>query len=219
MLIESGLSTYRALIAITIVVLGKWFYRKLARRRAIGVALALCVALSPCAYFGVGLQLTFAALCGLWVGSRLAEANVATLSFSKCRTLIVLCFTAWVYTSVLVLFHFGHVVPLAPLYNLFLTPVFSSVVIVGGLLGIVLSALSFPGSGLLLEVVVSLTELILGLLSRYTLWGERSWAGALYFAPSEQNAIALGFLLVCLFLWVLADGTRHRSDADSTNRY
>jgi hypothetical protein len=105
------------------------------------------------------------------------------------------------------------------LYNLFLTPVFSSVVIVGGLLGIVLSALSFPGSGLLLEVVVSLTELILGLLSRYTLWGERSWAGALYFAPSEQNAIALGFLLVCLFLWVLADGTRHRSDADSTNRY
>lgn len=94
--IGSEMSALRALVAAACVCSTKIFECSGRYAQRWGVALLIVELLSPWALFDVGVQLTFAALAGIGVGSRLGQGSAA-------KNFLWVTLSAWLFTSAVML--------------------------------------------------------------------------------------------------------------------
>lgn len=136
-------SAVRAWIMTAVVALALSAGRRADPLAGLGAALAVSVATDPTAAFDVGLQLSVAAVGGLLLFSRWAEAWVtvsAPPAFRAVAGPLALTLTAQVATTPVSATTFGVVSLIAPVANLLVGPIVT-VVLFAGLLGVSLSGI------------------------------------------------------------------------------
>jgi len=143
LIIDSGNSSSRALIALILFVLAHVFERGSSMLNSIGAALVLICILVPGACFELGVQYTFAALLGL---------NLAIEKTSQKNNWLFLTLPVYasLTTSLITLIYFSQFSLIAFVANILVAPLAAFVVCKGGLIALVLYYLSGqPGVWLL----------------------------------------------------------------------
>ena len=186
-----SVSATRAFIMVSIMALAMLFGRRAISVRNIALACLLILVLSPFALIGPGFQMSFAAtLClvafaSYWLGRSTLNAGNVTISrwllLNAKRYflgLIITSFLAGISTGLFAAFHFHRIAPLGLVANLTGVPVFATLVMPFGFLGLVLmpfgyEALPFKVMGLGIDIIVQVADQI----STYT--GAYAATGAL----------------------------------------
>ena len=168
----SALSTLRALLFVFVFSLGELLCRKHDRFQTLLISFLLISIIWPGSYFEAGFQLTFSALFGIFLVLELTEKKVFGPKiinyFIKC---FLFSFAAWFFTAPLNYLWFDSFVPLAPLINTLITPIFSLVCIAGGGLVLLYAFFELPFWQEILGMELYLISIILDLLESASMSG------------------------------------------------
>ncbi len=160
--------TVRAALALLFVIVSIRLERGGGMGGAISVSLLILSIIWPGAIFDPGVELTYAALIGLFIGSSKSDTNL--MRYIKSCTCACLC------TSIVVLFWFGSFSFLTLPMNLILAPILSIIGCQGGFLSLSSYALGIDNQGYLLQGVSYLLMIgvrFVGVASGTGLWLER----------------------------------------------
>lgn len=166
--IGAEMSATRALIAATCLCLESLLEGAKRFAQRWGVALLTIQLLWPWALFEIGVQLTFAALAGIGIGSVIA-------GHGKIRSLLLIQLSVWALTSTIVSAWSGIFSWSGLLLNITVAPLWSAFNCTVGLLALLASCGHLWGSSLLLEGVMRLNEALVGILLNLS----DSWAGGI----------------------------------------
>ncbi|MEP3525421.1 MAG: ComEC/Rec2 family competence protein [Hyphomicrobiales bacterium] len=173
-----SVSATRAFIMVSIMALAMLFGRRAISVRNIALACLLILLLSPFALIGPGFQMSFAAtLClvafaSYWLGrSTLNAGNITIPSWLLLNAkryflgLIITSLLAGISTGLFAAFHFHRIAPLGLVANLIGVPIFASLVMPFGFMGLALmpfgyEALPFKVMGLGIDIIVQVADQI-----------------------------------------------------------
>jgi ComEC/Rec2-related protein len=189
--VGAEMSALRALIAAACV--GAAFVWEHASRfsQRLGVALLLLELMSPWAFFDLGVQLTFAALTGIGIGTVLGGS-------SSWKTYCWIAVSTWSFTSG-VLHLWGASLSLTGvLFNICLASVWSVINCVGGTVGFVLLLLGGDSASAILDAVVLINEWIAAVV----VWASED-VGLKSYKPEGigvRLGVGIAWMVLCGFL-------------------
>jgi competence protein ComEC len=144
-------SVMRAILGLTIAIVLQITERSKSFLNSILVSLFLILLIWPLCFLEPGVQLTFAALLGIWCGS---SRSVKFVNYIK------ICWSVWLCTSIVCILRFGEISLLGPLCNFALAPLSSIVSCNLGVVALVVNYLALDPNAYLLMLVVYLLSMI-----------------------------------------------------------
>jgi ComEC/Rec2-related protein len=194
-------STVRALIAAACVAVQVLDEHAPRFSQRCFVALFLLMLISPWCFFDLGVQLTFAALAGIGLGSRLSTSRRGL------QSLWWVSVSVWLLTSVVGVVWTGRLSLVAVVFNLVLAAPWSALDCTFGLLAVAVCTIGLDSNGYLLQAVVLINQKALEFVS---------WGAAVPHATVEFESVplrcAVAAILMCL-LALLACRAMRRSGA------
>lgn len=184
-LIGFEMSALRALIAASCVCAGLLLDRRGHFAQRWWIALLLMHILYPWALYELGVVLTFAALAGIGIGSRLGEGRVV-------KTWLSVHLVVWIFTSCVLIVWVGEFSVAGVLLNLFVPAPWSIVNCTVGALSLFGTFLGVPGSASILRVVTDLNEVVAHAL----LW-VRGVVGGVVVVEGYLRGLFASLLVVC----------------------
>jgi len=205
---------FRAAFLLTVVVIGTILGRKCFSLRNYFLAATIVLFIWPGAFLEAGFQLTFAAVAGLLIASRIIEHWQPTSWFGSVVGATLLYSTmAWLATSPIVLFWFHQFVPLSALINLVVVPPFSFLSIAAGAVGTIAAYFDSYVIEMLLRAILSLNEFIIQCLRWIRELSQSIGLGVV--VVSDTNAKSWGYTVIALnallVLWVLKLGAEPKA--------
>jgi len=192
-------STIRALIAAACVAVQVLDEHAPRYSQRCFVALLLLMLISPWCFFDLGVQLTFAALAGIGLGSRLSPTRRGL------RSLWWVSVSVWLLTSVVGVISTGRLSLMAVIFNLLLAAPWSALDCTFGLLAVAVCTIGLDSNGYLLQAVVWINQKALEFVS----WGAAVPHATVEFeSPLLRCTVAA--ILICLLL-LLAHRALRRS--------
>jgi ComEC/Rec2-related protein len=189
--IGAEMSAVRALIAAACLAAQVLGERSTSFAQRWGVALLGMQLIWPWCIFDIGVILTFAALLGIGIGSRLGAS-------SRRATFLWVNLTVWICTSLVVVVWRGNLSLLGLALNLLVAAPWSIVNCTVGLASLALMTLQIPGSAIPLSLVAWFNQ---GLAEVILYLGEGSMGGWQLGIAARCSVAALFGFLVCLGLW------------------
>jgi ComEC/Rec2-related protein len=159
-----ALTTIRALFVVLVFAIGEMLGRKGRALNTLCLAVLIVLFIWPGCFFELGFQLTFSALLGLhavYCILRLKKSKRHTLGKKVIHFFISTFFYsagAWLYTSPILLLWFNSIVPLAPVINTVVTPIFCLLCICLGGISVIALYLSLPGSHFLMSTTLRVVD-------------------------------------------------------------
>lgn len=174
----SANSCLRALIALWLLILSRIYERNSSFLNIIFTTALLLNIIVPGAFLDTGVQLTFAALIGIYLGNR---------SDNKFKNYVQITFWAGICTSAVVWIIFDRLYPLSLVYNFIFAPCLSILLTQFGITGIILNLSGFNIGKLLIE---------------FLLWCASYTINIIYFISDNLTfeAGALTGILFCLLI-------------------
>lgn len=190
-IIEADAPSFRALIAVLLVIAGRWLERGSSLYNLVLASLLIVSVIWPCSFEEPSTQLTFAALFGIALGTSGGRS-----AFGK---FIKSSFYASLLTTPVVLFWFGQLSLIGFLLNPILAPPIAAFSCYGGLVGIAMNTIGIDGSGLLLQIVA----MLLHQASELVFWLSKI-PGSWWIVEEEQRlgVQALLFTVIAVLCWL-----------------
>ena len=179
------MSALRALIAASCVCAGLLLDRRGHFAQRWWIALLLMHIFYPWALYELGVVLTFAALAGIGIGSRLGEGRVL-------KTWLLVHSVVWIFTSCVLIVWVGEFSVAGILLNLFVPAPWSIVNCTVGALSLFGMFLGVPGSASILRIVTDLNEVV-----AYALLWVRGVFGGVVVVEGYLRGVFASLLVVC----------------------
>lgn len=199
-----ALTTLRALLILGIFVLAEILGRRRFFTRNILLAFIAMNFVWPGAFFGLGAQLTFAALVGLGFAipycRSIDSLDKAPWLYRFLVKTLVLSFGAWLATAPIIILWFNHLVPSSALFNTIMIPLFTLSCLCIGNLAIFCLAVSIPGASYLLELALGSTSYLLDLIFEINSIAGAWGIGFVELGASEKQPILI-FLILSLVMF------------------
>lgn len=181
-LVRGGIPSIRALCALAVFGGSQILCRRSDAYRALAATYCMCALLSPGGVFEMGFELTFAALCGLYLGTYSMRVLGARVSFiQKCGlrmsvrvknvmtticSTILLCIGAWIFTTPVLVMWTAEIVPCSVVVNILLVSIYGLFVVLGGSVAVVLLYLDAPISENIFRVLLWGVDLLITFVLR-----------------------------------------------------
>jgi competence protein ComEC len=215
-LVGHDVTTARALVVIVIYGLAKLLGRVGSDLRTFLLSALAVVLLWPGCFFEIGFHLTFAALWGLMLASRLLSPLREGLLTQWVVKPLMQSVGASLCTAPVLLCWFNTLVPLSPLINLIAGPYFTAVCILGGGATLAALVLDLPFSAELLGLNCELTEWFLEALERGNGALVAIGLGMKTFAPLAAWSLAAVITGIVFMLSLRAWGSLPQNQNNST---
>ncbi len=184
-------SSVRAVIMISVVLLGRVLYRKSDWLNNLAIAALMVLLVQPLYLWNVGFQLSFATAIGIWVGLQVVSKMDGL--WGKVEQSFVLSLFASLFSYPLVAYHFFHISLIGIIVNLFILPLcgpllfFTFLTAVGGLIFPPMAAISAGGIYGILKFYEIVCHIAVSVPNGYYLVG----------SPAILS-IALYYLVLCM---------------------
>lgn len=188
-------SSVRAVIMISVALVGRIIQRRHDWLNNIAIAALLILTAQPLYLWNAGFQLSFLSVIGIWAGSRFYGERKGLLG--AIQDMMLVSFFAFLFTFPITAYHFYHITPYSILANLVVIP-FSGILLASsflaafvGMFSVSLSVFAAGSAYVILQIYEKVCLLIERLPFCYPLTG----------SPSvETILIYYGLLLAFLFL-------------------
>uniref|UniRef100_A0A0A8KXR8 Putative competence protein n=1 Tax=wastewater metagenome TaxID=527639 RepID=A0A0A8KXR8_9ZZZZ len=198
----SGLSSIRALVAVSLFGLGELCGERNNRMTTFLLVLLLVCCMFPGSALDISFQLTFAAVFGLYVANDWCRIFALKKYISFIVQPFLFSVGAWVYTLPICLAWFGSFASCAPLINAIIGPIFTIATIYMGGVALIANFLCIPGATTITDVSLHAIGFVIDCLDYLARKSSELGLGLIEIEPQHMPYVLTTSIVTCVLLLI-----------------